>query len=716
MSRKSQISIVMVLAALMLIGFGPSETLFSQDRFKAPATILDDATLKLILEEVSGQIAFNNEAMMAGYNRIRTPEEMTGLMYEADYLSKVLKSYGLDEVTVESLKLPGRATWWVGQDAELSMVAPEKRLLARLVEQPALIIRGSDSVDCEGELVYIDQRDVSKYMATDFTGKIILTPEYPGYFAKVFEKGALGIISYQNSIDPMGNVDQVTFDMSFDKGGFKGKAFGFRISAREGIKLRDMIFQGRKVVVHARTNTAEYPWKADTVFAAIRGTSPEKKGLMFTAHLFERPAKIGANDNVSGCAVLAEIARVITTLIKNGKIPRPERSIYFLMSEEGSGTAAYFKSHPEMAQKILGDINMDMVGESLDANSAFFYIEEPLYAKTTYLNSVARNFAEYVQRTNVERHGVYLPNPLERFPVPIVEKNGSRESFRYTMQRFGGGSDHMLFVESDADTPALHMIVWPDKWYHTDQDTPDKSDPTQLKRVAFIGTCSALAVASGVPVVLENLILETYRDRQVFMLEAYQRAATGISSRSTADGGRAWRDGFNNVTQSVHLTRTALGSIRELAAGKPEVSNYLEGVINAARQHLPAYTAELKIWYALSSERRGLKPDEYQPTADDKAALGIVPVKLKKIALGDFMPLSELFGAFNKDPKLQMLAYTKVSAQGLMEMLILMDGSRNLAQIRDLLSFEFEPVEMTDLLQIARALESANLIKLDGAK
>ena len=278
--------------------------------------------------------------------------------------------------------------------------------------------------------------------------------------------------------------------MRFDRGRSTEKVFGLRISTRLGNRLRDMVLQGQKVAVRVKTKTADYPWKADTVFASIKGTAPEKKGLMFTAHLFERPAKIGANDNISGCVAVAEVARTLAALIRDGRIPRPERSIYFLWSEEGSGTAAFFKKHPEMAGKILGDINMDMVGEDLDRNSAFFNVESPLYSKSTYLDAVALNFAEYVFRTNIERHGVFGPTPGERFPVPIVEKNGSRQSFKYLPQRFGGGSDHGNFVESDDPVPALMFIVWPDKWYHTDHDTPDKSDPTQLKRVAFIGAAT----------------------------------------------------------------------------------------------------------------------------------------------------------------------------------------------------------------------------------
>ncbi len=541
-------------------------------------------------------------------------------------------------------------------------------------------------------------------------------PPVARWFTKAFENGALGIVSYENSIDPLGSPDQVVFDMSLRKGKPAGKVFGYKISIRQGGQLRDMILQGQKIVVHVKTKTAEYPWKADTVFAAVRGTAPDKPGLIFTAHLFERPAKIGANDNVSGSVVLAEVARTLAALIRDGRIPRPERSVYFLWSEEGSGTAAFFKSHPDMAARILGAINMDMVGENLDANSAFFYIEVPLYSKVTYLDAVARNSAEYVFRTNIEQHGVTGPTPGERFPVPIVEKNGSKQSFRYLMQPFSGGSDHGMFIESDADIPALSFMVWPDLWYHTDQDTLDKSDPTQLKRVAFIGTSAALAVCSGTEETLMNLSRATYAEKRGFVEDAFSKAVSGISSRKAADGGKAYRNGLNGLTQAVRLTRASLERVRELAAGKARASKFLDGLIAEAEGLLPFYAKQLKRYYALASEILGVKPEEARPVADDAAVAKMVPLKMTPVPLGEFFPFTELFGSFAADQGLQMLAFQKFGAQGLIEMYILIDRKRSLADIRDLLSFEFGAVESGEVLKIAKAFEKAKLIKLEAMK
>lgn len=185
--------------------------------------------------------------------------------------------------------------------------------------------------------------------------------------------------------------------------------------------------------------------------------------------------------------VLAEIARTITTLIKERKIERPERSIYFLMIEEGSGTMAFFRKYPDMGNKILAVINMDMVGGDLDKNQAFFFIEIPLYSRTPFLEPVTINFTDYVFKTNSQRPENQRYTREGDFPVPIVEKNGSRQPFRYILGNFMGSSDHGMIIETDSGIPAVMFSVWPDRWFHTDKDRPDKSDPTQLTRTAFIG-------------------------------------------------------------------------------------------------------------------------------------------------------------------------------------------------------------------------------------
>jgi len=81
----------------------------------------------------------------------------------------------------------------------------------------------------------------------------------------------------------------------------------------------------------------------------------------------------------------------------------------------------------------------------------------------------------------------------------VLSPAGSRDPFYYTIDRFSGGSDHIVFVDGSVRVPAVMFICWPDMWYHTSGDLPDKSDSTQLKRVVTLTVASAIFLSNAGP-------------------------------------------------------------------------------------------------------------------------------------------------------------------------------------------------------------------------
>ncbi|UCH93084.1 MAG: M28 family peptidase [Candidatus Aminicenantes bacterium] len=701
----------LMLSALFLI---ISIFAFPQEEYKPPETILSEQMIKIILNEISGQLAFNNEVMLAGYNHIRTEEEFNTFFYESDYMAKKLKEYGVEEVRLEDLgkEMPERGQWWAREDAELWMIEPEQKRLSRLAEHPALMARYCDTGEWEGEAVYLDKRDRDRLKDMDLKGKIILTPEHPALFRDVFSNGALGVVSYYTFEKSWQDPFRAVFNMRFRKGKFEGQVFCFHIWRHLGEQLKEMIYEKQKVVLRATAKTKSYPYKLDTILACIKGKAPQKKGFMFTAHLFERPLKQGANDNVSGCVVLAEIARTITTLIKEGKIEPLERSIYFLMIEEGSGTMAFFRKYPEMADKILAVINMDMVGEDLDKNQAFFFIEKAFHSSASFLEPLTVHFTDYVFKTNTQRPENQLYNIKGDFPVAIVEKNGSRQPFRYTLGDFKGSSDHAMFIETDSGIPAVMFSVWPDLWFHTDKDRPDKSDPTQLKRVAFIGAASALAVCSGSEEILEKLIRITYQDRLAFVQETLSRSIKELSLLNKSDSGVTYANTVNYINQAVILGKNSLSYIKDLTQGKKRLENYLNALIKSF-DDLPAYYTKILVnYYRNVAKLKSFQPAFAKRLPEEEQLKHIIPAKVEPIPMGKWIPHSKLFGAFRKDPGLSIKIFRQYGHLYLMELYLCIDGKRDLARIRNLLSLEFQPMAAADFMKIINFLAEAELIKL----
>jgi aminopeptidase YwaD len=241
----------------------------------------------------------------------------------------------------------------------------------------------------------------------------------------------------------------------------------------------------------------------------VPGTEPDKKGFIFTAHLFEGMIKRGANDNLGSCLVQLEILRTLNRLVKSGQLPPPRRTIYFLWPNEISGTNEFLRNHPDIVKKLSVDFNMDMSTEALRLNNANVFFGYCSNNLPSYIDGLTKSLLNYVWRTN---DIVFLPDsPRGRpggqyFPNPIWEKNGSHDAFRFFVQPAPSGSDHDPFRSPAFGIPSVVLSAWPDQWYHADKDTADKADPTQMKRIAFVGAAAAWASVQCTDDVLPGLL------------------------------------------------------------------------------------------------------------------------------------------------------------------------------------------------------------------
>ncbi len=79
---------------------------------------------------------------------------------------------------------------------------------------------------------------------------------------------------------------------------------------------------------------------------------------------------------------------------------------------------------------------------------------------------------EYVADVSRERvrfrAGGYVPSQAVESP------NGSNDAFYIKIDKHYGSSDHVTYMQHGI--PAVMFITWPDMWYHSSQDTPDKQD------------------------------------------------------------------------------------------------------------------------------------------------------------------------------------------------------------------------------------------------
>ncbi len=500
------------LGALLFVAIGSILGAQAPAPPQLPKTPLKQEVLNLLANEISGQVMANNMMRLAGAPWLRDLSEFTATLYETQRIYDLVRSYGIETTRIERSTRDGKADYPI--EGELWVTEPDKRLIARLDADPALVASGSSTADVTAELAYVppvNEEQLKALLASSgdkFKGKIILMWSHTRNAAlvKLLDgAGIQGVIAF-NSQDRYLDPNQVLYS----GGSYKNPSLkiGMTVSWRQWSELLEDVQRGQKVVVRARARVESVPDKFEAVYSWIPGTEPDAKGVIFTAHLFEGIVKRGANDDMSGCVVQLEILRALNRLIASGQLPRPRRTIYFLWPFEISGTYEFIKQHPGFADRLSGNLNMDMVGEALRKNNGLMTMSECPDHLPCYIDGLAKSVMNYVWRTN---DIVYLPDaPAGRpggqfFPRPMAEKLGSTDAFRFFIHRATGGSDHVCFNNPSVGVPGIELFTWPDQWYHADADTPDKADPTQMKRIGFIGAAMAWVAANATDEVVAPL-------------------------------------------------------------------------------------------------------------------------------------------------------------------------------------------------------------------
>lgn len=447
-----------------------------------------------IAPRVSGQRAWNRVAEIAGFHRI---QGSPGYRAAARHVASELEQSGL---VAEVLSYPAdsNASYWTARlfgewdatEAELWLIQPGgERLLASFAEQKMSLIQRSCATapgGVEGELVVLPE-DPSAWTSLDLTGKFALVGNRGWAKAQalaVSERGPLGIVTDRMAeLPPVRtrlDVPDALQYTSFWWTNERRRAFGFVVSPREGERLRalcaaaDHDAGAARPRLRARVSAREYPGAIENVTCLIPGETAEE--VLLVAHLCH--PQPSANDNASGSGALIEVATVLGRLISEGRLPRPRRSIRLLWVAEYTSTYAYLATHEGDIGRIVAGLNLDMVGEHQDLCKSTLNIERPPRACASFAADLLARIAGEVAH---EAHN--------------LSGSASYGLFRWAVTPYSGGSDHDILADPTVGIPCPMLIQWPDRYYHTSQDTLDKVDPEMLRRVATMTATYAYFLA-----------------------------------------------------------------------------------------------------------------------------------------------------------------------------------------------------------------------------
>lgn len=536
-------------------------------------TVLDPATARYILQEVSGDAAYEHIRFMTQFHRPGAGAD--GLWEVARYYEAQARAAGLSDVRL--IRQAATAQPWNARFADLWIVSPAPTRLASTLQTPLHLADYSRSADVTAELVDIGAGGPADYERVDVRGKIVLTYGSIGRVMAdaVGARGALGIVWYPDPRDgesvsvpaPISAPDQLRWNRVPRSGDGYEPTFAFVLSLRQGIELANQLaasdgpVEVRALVDAAFTSEqGSDPWQV-MVEAVLPGAEANlAQDVMVTGHLQEEGTS--ANDDASGTASVLEIGRALARLVAEGHIPRPRRTIRFWWVTEISSQRQYFADNPAAHLEMWVNVNQDMVG----ANQAQGVMRKQDVTRLPatrfhFLNDVVESVVEFMVKGNTSELAV-AQNGIPFYPTPHLARLGSRHRYNAEMIWFHNNTDHMPFNEAPIGVPAVTFTNMPDHYIHSSDDDLWNVDRTQLGRnaaaVALIAYTMANAGADEAPVLAANTL-----GRGLERLSRNLRL--GLTWLAEADDpDAAWKLATDQVWYAVERERRALTSLGEI--------------------------------------------------------------------------------------------------------------------------------------------------------
>ncbi len=464
--------------------------------------LLSDAQITALSGEISGESAKRN---LEGFSRLHRMRGSRDFHRAAEQVLGELQKYGYADAHIEKLTADGKVFYgtqrsrpaWDADFAELWELDADGGPSVRIASwdaAPITLAEDSESADLTSQLVDVGEgTSESDYAGKDVKGKIVLAGAQPGGAVQriaIGGHGAAGIVSYapnqrtawwkqDETLVRWGHLD--TFSAT--------PTFAFMISLGQARALRDRLAKGEVIRLHAVVRAGDHPGFYEIATATIPGSDPAVRDeeIVYSCHLdHPRP---GANDNASGCATILEVARTLRKLIDEKRIAPPRRTIRFVWPPEVEGTMALLNGKPELAGRIKAAIHLDMVGGGAETKTIFHVTRGPA-SVPSFVYDVAAKIGEFAGQQSSQ----YAMTGSARWP--LVAPEGGREALRAAFVPLTLGSDHQVYSNSSWGIPSIYLNDWPDRFIHTNADTPAKIDPTKLKRAGFIAAACGVVLAS----------------------------------------------------------------------------------------------------------------------------------------------------------------------------------------------------------------------------
>jgi hypothetical protein len=678
-----------IMMTLLTLVLGTGTTAAGAEKHLASPQLI-----RAIADEVSGEIAFRYTVRISEFDRIQAN---AGWHEAAAWIRGELENMGYTDAIIEGWPSNGSIRYytykapigWRAKRAELWMLQPRRERVCSYEEIPLTLVKHSGSGRIETELVDVGAgMGEEAYKGKDVKGKIVLATGASGEVMREAcqKRGAMGVITYFAPDVRPGYPQMIRYTAFWPRWEERDRlGFGFNVSKNQGAALKRMLDEGGKVVFKAEVETEFFETQVEALSVSFRGTDEPGKEVMIVGHLCHPSPS--ANDNGSGSAGMLEIARALKRLVDTGAIGAPRRTIRFLWIPEFMGTVPYIKAHLVRTRNTLAAINCDMIGEDLHKTGGTFNIVATPDSLPSYLNDVVVNFTRAIDGLNLR------------------SMNGSDHPFVWNREPFSGGSDHYLFNDGALKVPSV-MFNHGDTFHHTSLDTPDKVDPSELRRVCAIALGSVYYLASAQRAQAEHMARLVARNGTGRLAaEASDALEAILGAGGAASLSQGYVQALNVIRHSLAREKQAVGSTAVFTPDKDypaQAAAWMEPLDALAA----AYKTTAGRTYREACVALKIKPELPKLPPDEIAWSKVIPVRSP-----DFVcPLEpdylvEKLGAGVRE-RVKLRGYAAYEA------INFADGRRSVYDITQAVAAEYGPQNIRDVAEFFSVLAEAGLFLL----
>ena len=290
-----------------------------------------------------------------------TPEELK----VAEYLAAECRALGV-EPKIEEFQVAG------GEIKKAKLTADGKEISCNGY-------MASGNADITAPFIHLKNKDKASF--TQVKDKIVILDGWLFYFdyKDMVDNGALGFIITNGDVNRKDSSPDKRFLAERLVEGAGGKKLpGMQIHVKDAFKL---VKSGAKEL-HMVLKQKEFPVTMHNIVAEIPGKRDE--WIVCTAHYDSTYLSKGTWDNMTGCIALLGIMEELKKSVPNNYGVR----FVFCGGEEEDlhGSKNYLEMHKDEIEKIVLNINVDMIGETMGGFIACCTSEDKLAHYLSYLS------------------------------------------------------------------------------------------------------------------------------------------------------------------------------------------------------------------------------------------------------------------------------------------------------------------------------------------